>query len=153
MDQQIACTYKAVADDGRLVCHKIGRGDKEVTPRLCAACPAAKCNCASLRFSLEKEGYGAVIIRYGNGKTAIWDDRPDGLRFARAACAVRGVPVCSASDCTACGQRTGFFAAAVATEARPMPQPCLAGSEPRGPSAGKVIPFRLPANSERVAIS
>lgn len=115
------CSYKTVAEDGRMLCSKIVRGDREVTAALCASCPAVGVThvqaapgsdpqiapyCRHLRFSLEKEQCGPIIIRYGNGKTVVWDERPPVLRFARAACAMRLVPLCSVADCLSCPERS-----------------------------------------------
>ena len=149
MEGQLVCNHKTVADDGRLVCSKIGRGDKEISPALCAACPAAQCNCANLRFSLEKEGYGAVVIRYGNGKSMVWDDRSAALRFSRAACASRTMPVCSVSDCAGCPQRVAILPQAIVAERQAMVAKSQAvASVARPASVGKVIPFPIAANRQ-----
>jgi len=122
----VICSHKTVAEDGRMLCQKIVRGDREVTAALCAACPAVGATpmvpqrdmsvtlggntkvapyCRHLRFSLEKEHRGAILVRYGNGKTVVWEEHPPVLRFARAACALRLVPLCSAAECAACPER------------------------------------------------
>jgi hypothetical protein len=124
-----SCPQRGVADDGRIVCTKIGRGDNEVSPALCAACPAAQINCQHLRFTLEKSLASSIIVHYGNGKTEVWDDRPPALRFNRAACLARVVPIVSGKDC----------AAGCALHQAAMPQ----GDEMPAsvPLPGKVIPF------------
>jgi len=137
-----SCPQRGVADDGRVVCTKISRGDNEVSPALCAACPAAQINCQHLRFTLEKSLASSIIVHYGNGKTEVWDDRPPALRFNRAACLARVVPIVSGKDCAAgCALHQPRYIAedemyrgqAVMPQADEMPASV--------PLPGKVIPF------------
>jgi len=124
-----SCPHRGVADDGRVVCAKISRGDNEVSPALCATCPAAQINCQHLRFTLEKSLASSIIVHYGNGKTEVWDDRPPALRFNRAACLARVVPIVSGKDCAAgCAlHQAAVSHAEEAPASVPLP--------------GKVIPF------------
>lgn len=97
------CHHRSVTEDGRVVCAKVGRGDREVSAALCAACPAARLNCQHLRFTLEKDAPSTLVVRYGNGKTEVWqDDRPPQVRFARAACALLRVSLVNTSPCATC---------------------------------------------------
>ena len=124
-----SCPQRGVADDGRVVCTKINRGDNEVSPTLCAACPAAQINCQHLRFTLEKSLASSIVVHYGNGKSEVWDDRPPAVHFNRAACLARVVPIVSSKDCAA---GCALYQAAV-SQAEEMPVSV--------PLPGKVIPF------------
>ena len=150
MDRQAKCRHRSVADDGRVLCSKISRGDREVSLTVCAACPAAQCNCAHLRFSLERSDAIAVVVRYGNGKTVVWDDRPRSPLFSRAACVARDMPIASPGDCFSCPQHVALLPNAPAVRLEPVapqahaPDPGqarrLAGAVSAG-TMGKVIPF------------
>jgi len=97
------CSHRTVTEDGRVVCAKISRGEREVSPALCAACPAARINCQHLRFTLEQDGPSTLVVRYGSGKTEVWaDDRPPQVRFTRAACALLRLPLVNTTPCATC---------------------------------------------------
>jgi len=96
------CSYRTVSDDGRLVCAKIRRGEREVAPALCEACPAARIDCQHLRFSLEKRDQTAIVVRYGNGHTETWQSEPARVEFQRAACAALCLPLSGSDMCSGC---------------------------------------------------
>ena len=124
-----SCPHRGVADDGRVVCAKISRGDNEVSPAFCAACPAAQINCQHLRFTLEKSLASSIIVHYGNGKSEVWDARPPAVHFNRAACLARVMPIVSSKGCAAgC-----VLHQAAVSKAEDMPVSV--------PMPGKVIPF------------
>jgi len=117
------CQHRAVSDDGRITCRKIMKGDQEVSLAMCEACPAAAASCGHLRFSLEKEGGSAVVIRYGNGRTEVLETGPAGVSFVKAACAALLRPIDTRADCAGCLLRTEGFARELipATELPAMP--------------------------------
>jgi hypothetical protein len=103
------CQHRNVSEDGKVICQKIARGDQEVSLAICEACPAAQCNCGHLRFSLEKEGDTAVMIRYGNGRTELLEGGPSGVRLTKSACAAQLRPVDTRKDCVGCPLRSNGF--------------------------------------------
>jgi len=137
-----SCPQRGVADDGRVVCAKISRGDNEVSPAFCAACPAAQINCQHLRFTLEKSLASSIIVHYGNGKSEVWDARPPAVRFNRAACLARVVPIVSNKECAAgCALHQPRY---IAEDEMYRGQAAVAKAEEMPvsvPMPGKVIPF------------
>lgn len=125
------CQHRGVSEDGKVICHKIARGDQEVSLAICEACPAAQCNCGHLRFSLEKEGDSAVMIRYGNGRTELLESGPSGVRLTKSACAAHLRPVDTRKDCVGCPLRSNGFV----HEVIPPVQIDVM------PSRAKIIPF------------
>jgi hypothetical protein len=103
------CQHRGVSEDGKVICRKITRGDQEVSLAICEACPAAECNCGHLRFSLEKEGDCAVIIRYGNGRSEVLEGGPSGVRFTKSACAAQMRTIDTHRDCVGCPLRSNGF--------------------------------------------
>jgi hypothetical protein len=103
------CQHRGVSEEGKVTCRKIMRGDSEVSLAICEACPAAICNCGRLRFSLEKEGESAVVIRYGNGRSEVLEGGPSGVRFTKSACAAQMRPVDTHKDCAGCPLRSDGF--------------------------------------------
>jgi hypothetical protein len=99
------CQYRNVTEEGRLECAKIVRGDREITPEICQACPFTAINCEHLRFSLEKDRGGSVLVHYANGRTEVLDGEPDGVRFHRAACSLLAIPVSGPAMCARCALR------------------------------------------------
>jgi hypothetical protein len=123
------CEHRNVAKDGRIVCRKIVEGDGEVSPNVCRACPFKAVNCGHLCFSLCQTSPSPLIVRF-NGRTEVWDDGPPELRFERAACEARVMPIHDPRSCAGCSLR----------------QPLHAPVEPvvtRRPAAGvgKVVSF------------
>jgi len=103
------CQHRSVAADGRIVCAKITLGDNEVSPNLCRNCPAKTIACHHLRFSLQKSSPSAIVVRYVNGRTEVWNDKPPSVSFLRAACAAKVAPITSPRECapSAPGQGEG----------------------------------------------
>lgn len=102
-----ACENRTVSKDGRIVCSKIVEGDNEVSPNVCRDCPFRAVDCAHLRFSLCLKSASPLIVRY-NGRTEVWDDGPAELRFERAACTAKVMPVYEPRSCTGCLLRKPF---------------------------------------------
>lgn len=105
------CPYRQVDDEGHILCEKIKTGDREVSPNICRACPVAAINCAHLRATLDHQARPPLTVRYGNGKTEIWDDVAPSIKLQTAACAAKVVPIHSPRDCAACPIRQPLIAA------------------------------------------
>jgi hypothetical protein len=125
------CEHRSVAADGRIICAKITLGDNEVSPNLCRDCPAKAIACQNLRFSLQKSSPSAIVVRYANGRTEVWNDEPPSVSFHRAACAAKVAPVTSPKECAACSLRLTTL---------PQPQVREEATQ-RKPREGKVVPF------------
>ena len=96
------CPYRTAQLDGQLTCAKIGGPDREVTPDICAACPAAQISCAHLRFSLVKNAPSPLLIRWGNGKQELLEADAPKVELARGACGEQVMPVHGPATCAAC---------------------------------------------------
>ena len=105
------CPYRQVDDDGHILCEKIKTGDREVSPNICRACPISAIHCAHLRATLDHQARPPLTVRYGNGKTEIWDDLAPTITLQRAACAVKVTPILSPRDCAGCPLRQPLIAA------------------------------------------
>jgi len=112
------CPHRHVTADGRIACQKVPQGDAEVSPALCAACPAALVSCQHLRFTLRKHAPVPIVVRYAGGRTEVWDDVPPAMRFARAACALRREPINCPADCAGCGLRMAVSVVTAVQERR-----------------------------------
>lgn len=123
----IACEHRTVSRDGRIVCKKIVEGQAEVSPHVCRQCPYRAVNCQHLRFSLRLSSPSPLLVRY-NGRSELWDDGPAELRFDRAACAARVMPIHSPQACAECSLRQAAWGEA-----------CPAGEAPAG--SGRVVAF------------
>jgi len=110
------CRYRKAEEDGRIVCQKIAQGDDEVTPNVCRTCPAMAINCDHLRFTLQKITPTAILVRYGNGRTEIWNDEPPRIEFLHSACAVEVMPIESPRQCAGCVLRCPAMAEEVEQE-------------------------------------
>lgn len=100
------CPYRRTDDDGHILCDKIKTGDREVNAATCRACPIAAINCAHLRATLEHHARPPLVVRWGNGKTEVWDDFAQAsLTLTRAACAEQVTPITSVNDCAGCTLR------------------------------------------------
>jgi hypothetical protein len=124
-----SCEHRTVAKDGRIVCARISEGDSEISPNICRFCPFRAVNCAHLRFSLRRSSPAPLLVRY-NGRTEVWNDGPAELRFERAACTARVIPVQEPRSCTGCTLRQPIQA--------PLEQ---ADQKRRAVGIGKVVPF------------
>lgn len=124
------CPYRHVGDEGHILCDKIKAGDREVSPNICRACPIAQINCAHLRATLDNQSRPPIIVRWGNGKTQVWDDfAQQSILMHRAACAEKVIPIHSPRDCTGCALRQALVSAdAIPTVAR---QPAMVAREER----------------------
>ena len=127
----VTCEYRTVAKDGRIICSKIIEGEPEVSPNTCRTCPFKAVNCAHLRFSLEQTEPRRLVVRY-NGKTEVWDDELPEVRFERAACAAKVLPIDHPKQCANC---------ALHQPSRPSVEPAPRPARRRVAAAGKVVPF------------
>jgi hypothetical protein len=96
------CTHRYVDEAGRILCNKVQDGDRQVSPTICRSCPIAEIDCVHLRASLTQATRSPILVRFGNGKTQLWDDPVAPLSFQHAACAAKTVPICSSLDCAGC---------------------------------------------------
>ena len=131
------CEHRTVAKDGRIICARVVRGEAEVSPNTCRTCPFKAIDCAHLRFSLEQTEPRRLVVRY-NGKTEVWDDDPPEVRFERAACAARVMPIHHPKQCAGCTQRQALQPAETPASRR---RRAAAGNEPGRVASGKVVPF------------
>lgn len=125
-----ACAQRQVLADGRVICGKVGRGNAEVSPALCAACPARLVNCQHLRYTLRKDEPVAIVVRYAGGRTEVWDDVPPSMKFAKSACALRREPIQSPADCAGCALRLAEHGTGMVVPLRPLmaqPKPAVEG--------------------------
>jgi hypothetical protein len=100
------CPYRHADDEGHILCDKIKSGDREVTPNICRACPVSQINCAHLRATLEHHARPPITVRWGNGKSQVWDDfAQDSISLSSAACAEKVIPIHSPRDCAGCALR------------------------------------------------
>jgi len=105
------CPYRQVDDEGHILCDKIKTGDREVSPNICRACPVSAINCAHLRATLDHQARPPLTVRYGNGKTEVWDDLAPSINLQTAACAAKVIPIHSPRDCAACPIRQPLISA------------------------------------------
>ena len=124
------CEHRNVAKDGSVICAKIVEGDNQVSPNVCRTCPFTAIGCGHLRFSLVQTSPTPIVVRF-NGRTEIWDDEPPQLRFERAACAEKVIPIQHPSTCAACAMRQPLQA----------PEGAQARRVRRSHAAAKVVPF------------
>lgn len=99
------CQFRQVDANGRILCHLIKGGDREVSVNLCRACPVQQINCQHLRAGLEKRVSTPITVRFATGRVEVWDDAPPAIDFKQAACAVKTMPIHSPRDCTGCPLR------------------------------------------------
>ena len=128
------CPYRQVDDEGHILCDKIKSGDREVSPNICRACPVSAINCTHLRATLDHQARPPLTVRYGNGKTEIWDDDAPSISLARAACAVKVTPIHSPRECAGCPIRQPLVAAESINVLAPPPLP----------AARRPAPHRIP---------
>ncbi len=124
------CPYRQVDEDGHILCDKIKRGDREVSPNICRACPVAAIGCGHLRATLAQRASLPLTVRYGNGKTEIWDDPQPALTLVRAACAAKVTPIHSPRDCAGCPLRQPLVVTAPLEGASAAAQTAVASSQP-----------------------
>jgi hypothetical protein len=117
------CPYRQVDDEGQILCDKIKSGDRQVSPNICRACPVSAINCSHLRATLDHHARPPITVRYGNGKTEVWDDTAPSISLARAACAVKVTPIHSPRDCAGCPIRQPLVTAESINVIPPHPVP------------------------------
>ena len=115
------CPYRLVDGEGHILCHQIKNGDREVSPAICRACPIAQIDCRHLKATLDQQTRMPITVRWGNGKTQVWDDPMPPLAMQRAACAAKTIPILSPRDCAGCVLRQSLAVA----DALPVIQPSL----------------------------
>ncbi len=101
-DELKPCSFRQVDNHGRILCHLIKGGDREVSVNLCRACPVSQINCQHLRAGLEKKVSTPITVRFATGRVEVWDDAPPMIDFKQAACAAKTMPIHSARDCAGC---------------------------------------------------
>ena len=117
------CPYREVDEEGHILCDKIKSGEREVSPNICRACPVSAIHCAHLRATLDHQARLPITVRYGNGKTEVWDDPAPSIRLARAACAVKVTPIHSPRDCAGCPIRQPLVTPEAIEVLAPRPAP------------------------------
>jgi len=100
------CRFRDVTEHGELVCSKITGSSRDVSLQICQTCPVGAIGCQHLRVSLRKQEGGSILVRFGNGRTEVWEGEPAGARLQRAACAELRVPVSGPQMCAVCGLRS-----------------------------------------------
>ena len=123
------CPFRIVGEDGHILCEKIKSGDREVSPNICRACPVSAINCAHLRATLDHRVRPPITVRYGNGRTEVWDDVAPSIALERAACSAKVIPITSPRDCVGCPLRQAMVIAdqirvpitLISAQPRPIP--------------------------------
>ena len=115
------CPFRQVDGDGRILCDKIKSGGREVSPNICRACPINAINCAHLRATLDHRARMPITVRYGNGRTEIWDDMEPAIALERAACSAKVIPIASPRDCAGCALRQPLGAIKIVAPAKAQP--------------------------------
>lgn len=105
MNELKPCPYRHAHDDGQILCGRIQSGDRAVSPNICRACPVAAINCAHLRATLNHDARPPITVRWGNGKTQIWESDAPSITLKHAACAAKVVPIHSSRECAGCTLR------------------------------------------------
>ena len=142
------CPYRQVDDEGHILCDKIKTGDREVSPNICRACPVAAINCAHLRATLDHQARPPITVRYGNGKTEIWEDDAPSIALERAACAAKVIPILSPRDCAGCPIRQALISPdAIGVAPRIASTP----AESRPATTARRVPPRAPTLPPAVA--
>src|SRR5581483_9080532 len=96
------CQFREVDAHGRILCHLIKGGDREVSVNLCRVCPVQQINCQHLRAGLEKHVSTPITVRFATGRVEDWDNDPPTIDFKQAACAAKTMPIHSPRDCAGC---------------------------------------------------
>ena len=142
------CPYRQVDDEGQILCDKIKSGDREVTPTICRACPVAQINCAHLRATLDHHARPPIVVRWGNGKSQVWDDLGcDTIALARAACAEKVAPIHSSRDCVGCALRKPAENQASIVNSQPIANPSTFRTDRRALRASPQVVRRAPASA------
>jgi hypothetical protein len=81
---------------------------------------------------LDHQAHPPVIVRWGNGKTEIWEDDAPSISMQRAACAEKVIPIHSPRDCAGCTLRQPLVLAdSIQTAEHQRPSHVAAASEPK----------------------
>lgn len=142
------CPYRHVGDEGHILCDKIKTGDREVTPNICRACPISQINCGHLRAKLAHQVHPPVTVRWGNGRTEVWEDNAPSISFDQAACAEKVIPIHSPKDCANCPLRQPLIAV------QAIAQPAVVerkASSPRARAVQRSEPIASPVSPVRMA--
>jgi hypothetical protein len=157
------CPFRHVDEEGHILCEKIKIGDREVSPNVCRACPVAGINCAHLRAMLSHQVRPPITVRYGNGRTEIWEDDTPSITLERAACAAKVIPILSPRDCAGCALRQALVSPdgilipveGIQPAAARRPQKSMPAAPPPAPAApapAPVSPAVVQAEKERSSI-
>ena len=104
------CPFRHASEEGHILCDKIKTGDKQVSPNICRDCPISAINCSHLRATLDHTARLPITVRYGNGRTEVWDDvGGPAIKLERAACAAKVIPINSARECASCALRQALI--------------------------------------------
>jgi hypothetical protein len=145
------CPYRHADNDGQILCDKIKTGDREVSPNICRVCPVAQINCAHLRATLEHHARPPIVVRWGNGKSQVWDDfAQDSLTLARAACAEKVMSIQSPRDCAGCALRKAVDEPMLADR---QPPTALPRAIPRAPRPAPIAPPVAAVGGQAAAVS
>lgn len=140
------CPYRHASEEGHILCDKIKTGDKQVSPNICRDCPVSAINCAHLRVALDHSSRLPITVRYGNGKTEVWDDvGGPAIKMERAACAAKVLPIYSSRDCAGCSLRQAFATAdSVNVIAQPTLSQTASKRKQRHMPAQPIVPMPTP---------
>jgi hypothetical protein len=139
------CPFRHVDDEGHILCEKIKSGDREVSPNVCRACPVAAINCGHLRATLDHQSRPPITVRYGNGRTEIWEDQAPSILLHRAACAVKVMPILSPRDCAGCPLRQALVSSDAIIAPDQIPAPDSARKTASRPRVAAQPPVPAPA--------
>jgi len=130
------CPCRHADDEGHILCDKIKSGDREVSPNICRTCPVAHVNCAHLRATLDHQARPPIVVRWGNGKSQVWDDvANDSIALTRAACAAKVLPIHSPRDCAGCALRLPVDSPQSTLNSQPTADPSTSLRAGRRPTA------------------
>jgi hypothetical protein len=110
-------------------------------------------NCAHLRATLNHDIRPPITVRYGNGKTEIWEDDAPSISLERAACAAKVIPILSPRDCAGCSLRQALITPdGIVTPGRPAtiqstPPQVMASEQVQAPLRVRRHAKSLPAQS------
>jgi hypothetical protein len=126
-----SCPYRLVDNEGHILCDKIKTGERAISLETCRACPIAAINCGQLRAALDHSARPPITVRYGNGRTQVWDDLAPTIGLRQAACAAKVVPIHSPRDCAGCALRQPLAIAEPVQAALSPRAPVIARRQPR----------------------
>jgi hypothetical protein len=147
------CPYRHASEEGHILCNKIKIGDKQVSPNICRDCPVSAINCAHLRVALDHSSRLPITVRYGNGKTEVWDDvGGPAIKMERAACAAKVLPIHSPRDCAGCSLRQALVNVDSSNGIAPQQISQITSKrKQRNAPAQPIAPISAPVASQAVA--